>query len=105
MQDVLEALAENLEVKSIKSTNAENCNFFNVQLSFWVQKWSNKPHIQGYQTHVSAGSDPCWALFLAGQAASFGVRMVFELPGSSNTSDLDTTSVVISYEEKEQGEN
>jgi hypothetical protein len=106
IQDVVEALAENLEAKSIKSTtHAENCNFFNVQPSFWVQKWSNKPHIQGYPTHVSAGSDPCWAIFLAGQAASFGVRMVFELPEGFNASDLDTASVVISYKEKEKGEN
>lgn len=75
IQDVIEVLAENLEAKSNKSTtHAENCNFFNVQPSFWVQNWSNKPHIQGYATHVSAGSNPCWAIFLAGQAASFGVQ-------------------------------
>ncbi|KFY24337.1 hypothetical protein V491_02191 [Pseudogymnoascus sp. VKM F-3775] len=107
IQDIIEVLAENLEANSNKSTtDAKNYNFFNVQPSFWVQNWSNKPHIQGYATHVSAGSNPCWAIFLAGQAASFGVQMVFEPPNGSNALDLNnTTSIVITYEEKEKGEN
>ncbi|KUJ18794.1 uncharacterized protein LY89DRAFT_717331 [Mollisia scopiformis] len=106
IQDVIEALAENLEVKSIDSTtHAGNRNFFNVQPSFWAEKWSIKPHIQGYQTHVSAGSDPCWAIFLAGQAASFGVCMALELPEWSNALVTDTTSVIVSYKEKDIGEN
>lgn len=107
IQDVIEVLAENLEAKSNKSTaHVENYNFFNVQPSFWVQNWSNKPHIQGHATHVSAGSNPCWPIFLADQAARFGVQMVFEPPEGSNALDRNnTTSIVITYKEKEKGKN
>lgn len=105
IQDVLEVLADSLDKTNSMpiATSAEEPKFLNVQPSYWVQKWSNKPHISGYSTHVSAGSDACWAIFLAGQAASFVGGIVFKVPEGLDTLDVGTASVVISY--KEGGEN
>ncbi|KAL3426623.1 hypothetical protein PVAG01_00132 [Phlyctema vagabunda] len=106
IQDVVESLAENLETDSTQiRAHAKTRDVYNVAPSFWAQRWNDKPRIQGYSTHVSAGNDACWAIFLAGQAASFGVCMLLNFPDSLVGLDPEKEHVIITYNESQHAEN